>query len=224
MGSEADEEIKKVLDLAKEMADLHTGDGIDKAAEILMHSIAAGCQNPAVLITAAAYLLQGSQRNELETRKKAVEMVERALSLSTEDIHLLESALHSYEILQNAFPEKLREIIRLAHKLVNVDPEHVEAMVILATHKENPDVALSLGDAIRMMEWAQEIAPSNNIVAFTLSKLYYEAGYYRKARILHKRVVENSRPDSDANLKETQQDWAARVKSQKKDRPKFGRN
>jgi predicted Zn-dependent protease len=57
-------------------------------------------------------------------------------------------------------------------------------------------VALSLDDTIRMLEWAEDIDPSNVYVTFTLARLYTEAGQHEKARKLFKQITKNSQSAS----------------------------
>jgi hypothetical protein len=66
---------------------------------------------------------------------------------------------------------------------------------MLANYPNHPEVALSLEDAIGMLEWAKDIEPSNNLVAISLASLHLEAGQYKPAQKLYQQVSDNSRLD-----------------------------
>jgi tetratricopeptide (TPR) repeat protein len=188
------EGLKNLLRLARDLATRPGVHGADKAAEILLQAIKEGNEEPELLVDAAAYLLQSTGGHKYAIRKQAIELVDRAVAQAPEDLGILESAIHCYELTLHDFPEKFNEIIRLNLKVLDIDPENIDAMVTLASHREHPGVALSLEDAIRMLEWAQDIDSDNNIVAFALSRLYMEAGQYEEGKKLYERVLQNSEP------------------------------
>lgn len=188
---------QKILALARDLARERTDEGLNKAAEILLHLIDEGCEDPEVLIIAATYMLQGSWMSKFGAKKEAVAMVDKAISRVTDKVSLLESAVHCYELTLNEFPDRLNDILQICLRILELDPEHIESMITLADHRENPRVALPLADAIRMMEWAQEIAPGNIYVNFTLARLYHEAGQHQKARRLYQKSVVGSESNSE---------------------------
>ncbi len=191
-----DENARNLLSLAKEMAGQLNDAGLDSAAGILVRAIDEGCQYPELLVSAATYLLQGSRGTLFAVKKKAVSLVDRAVALAPEDVSILEMAVHCYELVLNDFPDRLNDIIRLSLRILDLDPDHVDAMITLAGHREHPRVKLSLEDAIRMLEWAQEVAPDNVYVAFSLTRLYMEARQYDEARKTYRRVVSGTGPGS----------------------------
>ncbi len=192
MENKQGEKNRKLLALAKDLAREHTDEGLDRAAEILLHLIDEGCEDPEVLIKAATYLLQGSWMSKYGTKKEAVALLDKALPMIPENLALLEAAIHGYELTLRDFPEKLNAILQLSLQILQFNPDHIESMITLADHREHPQVALSLTEAIRMMEWAQEVEPRNPYVNFTLVRLYNEAGQLRKAKRLYKQSVLNN--------------------------------
>jgi tetratricopeptide (TPR) repeat protein len=218
------EKVRKLLALAKDLARQNNDKGLDKATEILLHTIDEGFQEPELLVTAATYLLQSSWRSKYSIKKQALDLTDQAVALASDDLSVLEAAVHCYELTLNDFPEKLNEIIRLNLKILDLDPENVDAMVTLASHREHPRVALSLDDAIRMMEWAQDVAPGNNIVAFILSRLYMEAGKHEEAKKLYKQVLQNGEINPIEDTGYNQRSKSNRNQSQIKRYRKYGRN
>lgn len=219
-----EEKIQKIMGLARELASCRTDEGLDKAAKILLHAIKQGYENPESLVTAANYLLQGSQMSKIETKKEAISLVDKAISLGTHNITILESAIHCYELILNDFPEKINNIIQLCLKVIESNPEHIDCMVTLATHRDHPSVALSLDEAIKMLEWAREIEPANSYVAFTLVRLYSEAGEYRKARRLYKQGVFHLKPNSIQATPHDYQEKSWHPKIKRKKYRKYGKN
>ncbi len=224
MGILDEDNVQKVLALAKDLASGRTDEGLDKAAEILLHTIDEGSIDSEILVTAASYLLQGSHSSKIETKKEAISLINKAVALAPDNIVVLETAIHCYELVQNDFPEKLNDVIRLCLKVLDLNPDHVECMITLATYRENPSVALSLEDTIRMLEWAQELEPNNIYVAFTLARLYSEAGLHRKARKLYQQVESNSKPDSEEYLDARNQTQSLNTKNERKKYRKYSKN
>jgi tetratricopeptide (TPR) repeat protein len=218
------EKVRKILALAKELAKQNTDKGLDKATEILLRTIDEGFQDPELLVTAATYLLQSSWRSKHGIKKQAIDLVDRVAASTSDDISVLEAAVHCYELTLNDFPEKFNEIIRLNLRILDLDPENIDAMVTLASHREHPGVALSLDDAIRMVEWAQDVAPGNNIVAYTLSRLYMEAGKYEAAKKLYNDVLQNDEANPKKIKGPDQPSKSDRARSQTKRYRKYGRN
>ena len=216
-----DDRTQKLLALAGELAGQHTDAGLDKAADLLISAVNQGLENPELLVTAAAYLLQGSRGFTYEVRKQAVRLIEKAVSLAPDDESILETAVHCYVLILNDFPEKSNDIIHLSLKILNLNPDHTEAMITLASHREHPGVKLSLTDSIRMLEWAKEIEPDNIYVTFALARLCLENRNYTKARNLYQEVVASNAPESLETL-----DAQALLKSLKprNRHRKYGRN
>ncbi len=182
------ETCRKLLFLAKDLAAGRTDQGLDKAIDILTKAIGAGCQDPRVLVTAASYLLQSSQATKPGMREKALSLASQAVALSPNNIRILEEAVACYELTLGDFPEKLEDVLKLYLQMLDLNPDHIVAMLALANHREHPCVRLSLEDAIGMLEWAKEIEPTNHLVAFTLARLYVEAGRLEEAKVLYEQI------------------------------------
>ncbi len=190
------ETCRKLLYLAKDLAAGRTDQGLDKAIDILTKAIDAGCQDPRVLVTAASYLLQSSQVARPGVREKALSFASQAVALSPNNIRILEEAVACYELTLGDFPEKLEDVLKLYLQLLDLNPDHIAAMLALANHREHPCVRLSLEDAIGMLEWAKEIEPTNHLVAFTLARLYVEAGRLQEAKVLYEQISSSSQESS----------------------------
>lgn len=181
--------IENLLSLARELAANKTDEGLDKAIEILLYTIDKKCEDPEVLVTAATFVLQSSQAANLGARERAIQMVDRAIAHQPDRVAVLEDAIDCYELALNDFPDKLDEIVKVCFRILEVNPDHVESMVILATNRDRPGVALSLDDAIGMMEWACDIEPDNALAALTLTHLLLEAERFNEAKTLFTRIV-----------------------------------
>jgi len=219
-----DSTVQKLLALAEELASKQTDSELNKAADILLHLINTGCEDPEILVRAATYLLQGPRRSEFSIKQKAISLLDKVVALSPDNISVLEKALACYELTLNDFPEKLNIIVRLALKILEIDPDHIEAMITLAYHREHPCVALSLADTIRMLEWAREVEPDNFYVSFSLARLYIEAGKYNLANSQFQQVLANSEPDSWEALDAGYKIKFLHSKSKIKRHPKYGFN
>jgi tetratricopeptide (TPR) repeat protein len=217
------ERIVKLLDLARDQATKRTDEGLKKAADILLHAIDQGCDDPQVMVTAASYVLQGPLITKDEIRERALFLLDKAVFLAPEDIDILENAVPSYELIVNDSPDKLDKLINICLKILEQDSNHIESMITLANHRGHPGVTLSLSDAIRMLEWATEVEPNNKFAASTLGRLYLEAGQYKKARAILKKVVSKFNPDSGNNsgVKDLTQSFS---KGKIKRRRKYGIN
>jgi tetratricopeptide (TPR) repeat protein len=184
-----EDQIKKLLDLARDQAGKHTDEALRKASDILLHAIDQGCNDPQILLVAGSFILQGPPDNNSRTREKAITLIDKAVKEAPEDISILEKAVHCYELILNDQPEKLNDLLNICLKILNLNPEHIESMITLANHRNHPAVTLSLDEAIRMLQWAVEVEPNNKMAAATLARLYLEAGQYNKARGLFKKVM-----------------------------------
>jgi pentatricopeptide repeat protein len=183
--------ISKLLALARDLANQRTDAGLDKAAGVLLQAIDEGYQDPQVLVNAATYLLQGPRVSRYEVKKKALYLIDRAVAQETDNIPLLEKAISGYELILNDFPDRLNAIVRISLKILDLDPNHIDSMITLASHRENPGVSLSLEEATRMLEWAREVEPNNIFAAYALARLYAEARQYKKARDIYRQIMEN---------------------------------
>jgi tetratricopeptide (TPR) repeat protein len=210
-----DKETRKLLASAHEFAMQRTDKGLDKAAEMLLHLVDNGCEHPEVLIKTATYLLQGSHGREPEIHYKVALMLDKIAVKPPDDINLIEEALHNYELIQSDHPEKLNNIIRLCLTILNTNPDHVESMTVLARNRKHFEVALSLEDAIRMLEWAHELEPDNILAALTLANLYIEAGKYASANSIYRKINKIAREDSQAALKKQNQSLSQHPRSGK---------
>lgn len=215
---------RKMIDLARELAGQHTDAGLNKAAEIMLHLIETGHEDPEILIYAAMYLLQGPRGGSSETRNQALAMVDKATASMPENITLLKNAVFCYEMAIGDFPDKIDDIIRLCLKILDIDPDNVEAMITLACHRNHPGVALDYGDAIRMLEWAKEIEPDNMLVYFTLARLHMEAGHYKQARQIYRQIITHTESYSRDSLNARHQLKSIRPKSKYKRLRKYGVN
>jgi tetratricopeptide (TPR) repeat protein len=184
--------IEDLLSLARDVASGKSDQNLDRATEILLYAIRGGCQDPEVLVTAASCLLQGSLAGDPNIKKKAAGLVDRAIALEPDRVPVLEEAIACYELVLNDIPDKLQEIIKLCFKILDLDPNHIESMVTLANLKDRPGATLSLEDSIAMMEWAYEIEPGSTFVAFTLARLYMEAGRFSEAKVLFAHIMSSS--------------------------------
>jgi tetratricopeptide (TPR) repeat protein len=188
--------VRKMLALARELAAQHSDKSLERAADILLHLVSEGVKDPGILVKAAEYLLQGPHSQDTETRAQAVSLIDQAVNSVPDNIVILEAAVHCYELTLNTYPDKLNNIICLCLKILDLDPDNVEAMITLAFHREHPGVALELGDAIRMLEWAKEVAPNNILVDFTLGRLYAESGQYNLAKRSFRKATSKTDPRS----------------------------
>lgn len=219
-----EEKVQKLLVLAKEQARQRNDKGLTKAAEILLQLIDQGSNDPEVLIYAATYLLQGPKAADIEVKKKAIYLLDKATSLAPDDIFISEGAIHGYELVLNDFPEKLDNIIQLCLHVLDLDPNHIECMITLAHHREHPSVALSLADTIRMLEWAKEVEPDNVFVDLALARLYTENAQYGEAKKLYRSIIQNS-GTGDKESKNAQHGInTLRSKSRTKKSRKYGVN
>lgn len=182
--------IEKLLSLARELAVDKTDEGLNKAIEILFYTIDEGCEDPEVLVTAGAFLLQSSQAVDLHIREKAIQLVDKAMAFQPEKVPVLEDAIDCYELVLNDFPDKLDDIVKVCFRILEINPDHVESMVILANSRNRLGVTLSLEDAIGMLEWACEVEPDNTLAASTLARLLLEAGRFNEAKTLFSRVID----------------------------------
>ncbi len=188
--------VRKMLALARELAGQHSDKSLERAADVLLHLVREGVEDPEVLIKAAEYLLQGPHSHDSQIKTQVISLVDRAVSTLPDNIAILEAAIHCYELTLSSYPDKLNDIIHLCLKILDLDPDNVEAMITLAFHREHPGVALELGDAIRMLEWAKEVDPDNRLVDFTLGRLYAESGQYNRAKKLFREVTARTDPES----------------------------
>jgi tetratricopeptide (TPR) repeat protein len=217
------ERLGKLLALAKDLANQHTDEGLDKAADVLLHAVDEGCGDPEVLVAAAVFLLQGSRAARYDVKKKAIGLVDKAVSTDTNNIHTLEKAISCYELVLNDFPSKLDDIIKLSLKILDLDPDHVDSMITLANHRNSPGVSLSLADTTRMLEWAREVEPDNVFAAYTLARLYAEARQYQKARTLYQQIMANG-SDQAKEAVSTEKQLKSKSKSKNKQVRKYGVN
>jgi len=202
------ENTQRILIFAQNLANQRTDEGLHHAARMLLQVIHGGCNDPEILVTAASYLLQGPGASKLEIKKNAVSLVDKAMAQNIEKISILEMAIECYELVLHDFPDKIKDILRLCLKVLDLDPEHANCMVTLARHRKDPNVALSLEDTIRMLEWAHDVEPMNKTVDLTLYELYIEKGMYDKAH----------------NIYDTQPLQSLQSKSHIKRHRKFSRN
>lgn len=216
--------VQQLLALAEELASQHTDSALDKAADILLHLVNTGCEDPEILVNAAIYLLHGPRASEYGIKQKAISLADKATALASDNISILEKAIACYEIALGDFPEKLNVIIRLSLKMLEINPHHIEAMITLAYHREHPSIALSLADTIRMLEWAKEVEPDNLYVNFSLGRLYIEAGKYSQANVLYQQVLASSDPNSLEALDARNKIKSLHSKSKIKRHPKYGLN
>ncbi len=151
-------------------------------------------------------------------------LVKAIEDIKAENIEILENAIHCYELTLSSFPEKINEIIRLCLKILDIDPDHIESMIIIANHREHPYVALNLPDAVRMLEWAKEVEPNNTLIDFALARLYIEAGRVVEAKKLFKKVVNDSQPGSKDALDALRQIKTIRDQNKHKRYRKYGVN
>jgi hypothetical protein len=121
------EKTRHILALAREMASQHNDIGQDKAADILLNLIRLGNQVPEILIQAAAYLLQGLHSQDIHTQYQAISYLDQAITKISDDISLLENAIQSYELDLARFPDRIDNVIRLCLKILDLNPDHVEA-------------------------------------------------------------------------------------------------
>jgi tetratricopeptide (TPR) repeat protein len=138
------EKHRKLLFLAKEMAAKHTDQDLNQAIDILTQAIDEGCEDPRLLVTTATYLLQSSRMAKRSVIEKALELAAKAASLSPQNIPILEEAVACYELTLSDFPDKLEDVLKLYLKILDLNPDHVGAMLALASHREHPVVKLSL--------------------------------------------------------------------------------
>jgi tetratricopeptide (TPR) repeat protein len=194
------EKCRKLLFLAEELAANHTDKGLDQAIDILTGAIDEGCQDPRILVTAANYLLQSARATRPGIGEKALELASQAVALAPESIPVLEEAVACFELRLDDYPEKLEDVLKLYLKILDLNPDHIEAMLILANHREHPCVRLSLEDAIGMLEWAKQIDPANHFVAFTLARLYVETGKLQEAKDLYEQINSSSSDDKSTAI------------------------
>jgi tetratricopeptide (TPR) repeat protein len=191
--------IEELLSLARDIASGKTDEELDKAIEILLYAIGNGCDDPEVLVTAASLLLQGSRSADPDIKKKAIQMVDKSMALEPDMIPVLEQAIACYELTLNDFPDKLDNIVKLCFRILDINPDHIESMLILANQRNRPGVTLSLEDAIGMLEWAQEVEPENKFVTFTLARLYLESGRFAEAKTLFSHIISSSPGSKEAD-------------------------
>ena len=187
--------LEELLSLARDIASSKTDEGLNKATEILLYAINKGCEDPEVLVTTADFLLQSPRAAETGIEIEAIKLVDKALEFESDKVSVLEEAIACYELTLSDFPGQLDKIIKVCYRILNLNPDHVESMLILANQRGRPGVTLTLEDTIGMLEWAQELAPANMFVAFTLARVYLEAGRFTEAKSLFARISSTS-PDS----------------------------
>ena len=151
-------------------------------------------------------------------------MLIRAVCLDSENINTLENAIQCYELVLDNFPVKLNDIIRISLKILDIDSDHVEAMITLACYRDHPLVSLDLEDAIRMLEWAKDIEPNNLMVNLTLAKLYSESGQIGKSRSLFRQVIKHSESGSCGLLDSFHEKKRSHPETGRRKPPKFGVN
>lgn len=218
-----EESIRGVLHLAQSLAAQRTDEGLYHAAELLLRTIDEGCDDPEILVTGASYLLQGPLASKLETKKKAISLMDKAAVFDFDNVSVLEMVIECYELVLYDFPDKIKDILRLCLKVLDLDPEQVNCMITLARHRKDPNVALSLEDTIGMLEWAHDVEPTDKMVDLTLYQLYIEAGNYDKALNIHQEVIDRPKPAEKDELIH-QQMQSLQSKSRLKRYRKYSRN
>lgn len=183
-----DEEKKKILlGMVEEAKGKGTEEEYREAANILLELIEAGYEEQKILLGAAVNLLGSPERFDEDVEDKIIELTQKAVEKYPDNLLVLKVAASNYGRIEGREGDSLK----LHKKILEIDPQNLNSINVLANSWENPEASLSLNEAIKMMERAKEIAPlDSGTIIYNLGTLYAEAGRYDRAIETFKLVLE----------------------------------